>query len=151
MSHRPAPATAPLRLPDPGPVPDWSARLLAAGGPDVPAYGTPAWEALPDGPVKVAAVVAAAEAHRRETHPDVIADRLRLELAAARHVAEREAAEAAALAARNVAERVSAAAGRPSYAQLCDLRREPDRAAAARASEARRGLYVSPPLQGATR
>lgn len=137
-----------LRIPDGGPTPAWSSRLIANGGPDVPEYGSPAWHELDDNdPRRVAATVAAAEAWRRANDPDVIADRLRLELAAARHVAEAEAAEAAALASRNIAEGVAARAGRPSYAQLCDLRHEPDRAAHAREVEARRGLHVSPPPQ----
>lgn len=56
--------------PDAGPTPDWSARLLERGGPDVPAYGSEAWAALPDtDPAKVAATVAAAEAWRRSTTP----------------------------------------------------------------------------------
>ncbi len=39
---------------------EW-ARKLMHRAPDSPRYGTPEWEALPDGPEKVAAVVRAAE------------------------------------------------------------------------------------------
>lgn len=112
--------------PNPGPTPDWSARLLERGGPDVPAYGSEAWAALPDtDPRKVAATVAAAEAWRRSTHPDVVADRLTLELAAARFVAAREAEEAAALAFRAVSDGVVSRAGRPTFAELSAERGDP--------------------------
>jgi hypothetical protein len=142
---RSAPDPRRLLGPDPGPVPDWSARLLERGGPAVPEYGSAEWAALPDdSAAKVAATVAAAEAWRRSTHPDVVRDRLELELAAGRQAVAAEAA----VAWRNFA--APYAAPRPSYAQLCDLRGEPDRAARARASEAERGLFVSPPLQGST-
>ena len=118
--------------PDPGPTPAWSARLLDRAPGDVPAYGSPEWEALPDtDPGKVAATVAAAEAWRRSTHPDVVADRLALDLAAARFVAAREAEEAAALAFRSVSDGVVSRAGRPTFAELSAERG--DGAAVARA------------------
>lgn len=115
----PQPDPRPPLGPDPGPTPAWSARLLERGGPDVPAYGSPEWDALPaEHPDRVAATVAAAEAWRRSTHPDVVADRLELELAAARFVAAREAEEAAALAFRSVSDVVISRAGRPTFAEL---------------------------------
>lgn len=40
---------------------EW-AQVLMARAPSAPLYGSPEWEALPDGPEKVAAVVRAAEA-----------------------------------------------------------------------------------------
>lgn len=64
-------------------------------------------------------------------HPDVVADRLTLELAAARFVAAREAEEAAALAFRAVSDGVVSRAGRPTFAELSEERGEP--AAVARA------------------
>ncbi|HEY9411434.1 MAG TPA: DUF2742 domain-containing protein [Jiangellaceae bacterium] len=58
-------------------------RLVELGrrhGP-VPRYGTPEWEALPDGDPRVfAAVVIAAECWRRDGTPEAIAARLRQEL-----------------------------------------------------------------------
>jgi hypothetical protein len=110
--------------PDTGPVPAWSAQLLARGGGQaVPEYGTPEWAALDDGdPVKVAATVAAAEAWRAYTHPAAVADRLRLELDAARHQAAVEAEAAAEAAFQAVASQVRARAGRPTLAELAEER-----------------------------
>lgn len=122
MSRRRRPAP-PVLAPDTGPVPAWSAGLLQRGGPEVPEYGSPAWLELPeDSPAKVAATVAAAEAWRVTTHPAAVADRLTLELAAARHAAEVEAEAAAALAFRCVSADVQARAGRPTQAELAQQR-----------------------------
>lgn len=137
-SRRTVPAGAPDLGPDLGPAPEWSARLIANGGPAVPDYGSEDWHALADNdPAKVAATVAAAEAWRRSTHPDAIADRVRLELAASRDVAAAEAVEAAELARRAVAEPVAARAGRPTLAELAVEREDWTGLVAARAQEAR--------------
>ncbi len=99
------------------------ARLL---GP-IPAYGSPAWSALPlSDPRAVAAVAVAAECWRQECDPERIAERLRAELAAERRVDEQEDAEELARIVRDLA-------ARPTFAQLCDRRGGPERAARARA------------------
>lgn len=118
-------------------APPWAARFITAGGPDVPTYGSPAWDALPDDSrAKVAAVVVAAECWRTYTDPAEVAWRLRIEVDALR--AEHEAAEAAeAFWSPDVVAAVHRTANRPSYAELCDRRGEPDRAARAREHEAR--------------
>src|SRR3954471_18487093 len=58
----------------------WATKFITAGGAGVPDYGSPEWEALPDGPAKVAAVVVAAECWRRYTDPAEVAWRLRIEI-----------------------------------------------------------------------
>ena len=60
---------------------EWARRYIAAA-PDAPAYGTPEWLALPDGPEKVAAVVRAAECWA--TEGDDLEHRLAAELEALR-------------------------------------------------------------------
>jgi hypothetical protein len=68
----------------------WAARFIRAGGPDVPDYGSPAWERLDDRDArKVAACVLAAEVHRAYWSPAEHARRLHAELEAARD-AERD-------------------------------------------------------------
>ena len=52
--------------------------------PNAPAFGTPEWEALPDGPAKVAAVVRAAECWRREGEWSAVTIRLTEEVDALR-------------------------------------------------------------------
>lgn len=120
------------------PTPAWSARLIANGGPDVPEYGSDAWNALDDNdPRRVAATVAAAEAWRHANDPAVLADRLHLELAAGRHAAALEAEAAAELARRAVAEPVADRAGRPTLAELAVEREDWPALARARAQAAR--------------
>jgi hypothetical protein len=69
---------------------------MAADGP-LPAFGSTAWQQLGDtSPVKIAAVIVAAEAWRYESDPMVIADRLRYELAVTRDIEDREYAVAVA-------------------------------------------------------
>lgn len=63
--------------------------------------------------------------------PLPVADLLRIELDEARYLAAVEAAEAEEAAEARVRASVAARAGRPSYAELCDLRGERARAAAA--------------------
>lgn len=111
----------------------WTARFISAGGPDVPAFGSAAWQALPDGPAKVAAVCLAAEAWRTYWEPAEHTRRLRLELdEAARVDAEEAELDATWTPVLTTAERRSYAADRPSYAELCERRGEPDKAASAR-------------------
>lgn len=130
-------ALGPVLAPDTGPVPEWSARRLPPRDVPVPEYGSDEWLALADNdPAKVAATVAAAEAWRITTHPAAVADRLQSELNAARYVADREAEAAAQLAFQCVAATVASNAGRPSYAELAELRGQPERAARAREQQA---------------
>lgn len=72
---------------------DWARHFLdAVAGQEVPEYRSPAWEALPvNDPRKVAACVAAAERYAALTDPAQVADRLAVELAAARAQAASEA------------------------------------------------------------
>lgn len=57
----------------------WSAALIERA-PDAPAYGSPEWCALPEGPEKVAAVVRAAECWARDG--DDLTERLRVDVEA---------------------------------------------------------------------
>jgi len=110
----------------------WAARFIRAGGPDVPDYGSPAWEQLDDrDPRKVAACVLAAEAHRTYWSPEEHARRLHAELDALRDYEEPAVWSPELVAA------VHRTANRPTYAELCDRRGEPERAAGARQHEAR--------------
>ncbi|MQA96018.1 MAG: hypothetical protein GEV11_15690 [Streptosporangiales bacterium] len=70
-----------------------AARSALPPGADIPAYGSPQWLALPFGPVKLAALVIAAETWRRETDPVQIAARLRDELAATQWAQDQRDAE----------------------------------------------------------
>ncbi len=110
----------------------WARAVIARGralGP-VPTYGSPGWSALPPSdPRAVAAVAVAAECWRQEADPACLAERLRVELAAEREVAEREAAE-------DLARLVDDLVKRLTYAALCERRGEPERAARARARSA---------------
>ncbi|MGY1680713.1 hypothetical protein [Geodermatophilus sp. SYSU D01176] len=109
----------------------WAARFITAGGPNVPTYGTPEWEALPDGPAKVAAVVAAAECWRTYWDPAEHARRLHAELDVLREYEE------PAVWSPEIVAQVHRTANRPRYAELCDLRGEPEKAARAREHETR--------------
>ncbi len=110
----------------------WAQRLIAAGGPSIPEYGTPARHALPDNDRrKVAACVIAAESWRTYTDPAEVALRLRLELDALR--AEQEEATWT----PEIVAAVHRTAHQPTHAELCDRRREPDRAERARWHEQR--------------
>lgn len=60
----------------------WAQQLIDRAGDRPPAYGSPEFLALPDGPAKVAAVVIAAECWAREG--DDLPERLRLEVDLAR-------------------------------------------------------------------
>lgn len=59
-------------------------RHYVRQAPDAPAFGTPEWEALPDGPAKVAAVVRAAECWYRDGTTSAVTIRLTDELDARR-------------------------------------------------------------------
>jgi hypothetical protein len=127
-----SPALLPPALP-------WArARLDAAEGP-VPDYGSPEWEALPHGsPAKVAACIIAAECWRTTTDPAWLRWRLATEL----HAPEDPAAWTP-----DVVEQVHRTAHRPSFAELCRRRGEPDRAARAIAHEHRMDGLMSRPYQ----
>lgn len=58
----------------------WARRYLDAVPRPIPRYGSPEWQALPEGPVKVASVVVAAEAWVRDC--EHAAENLRAELEA---------------------------------------------------------------------
>lgn len=60
---------------------EWARRYLDTAPRPIPRYGSSEWLALPDGPVKVASVVIAAEAWARDL--DNLAENLRVELEAA--------------------------------------------------------------------
>lgn len=70
-----------------------AARSALPPGAHIPPYGSPEWLALPFGPVKLAALVIAAENWRRESDPAHIAARLRDELDAAHWAEEQRHAE----------------------------------------------------------
>lgn len=77
-----------MRVPPEAPS-SWAQRLIAAGGPNLPLYGSPEWAALADrDPRKVASCVRAAEAWRRDSDPSEIAHRMREELAVMRAIDE---------------------------------------------------------------
>jgi hypothetical protein len=83
---------------------DWAAQVIERGHKrgEIPRYGSPAWEALPQGDARaVASVALAAEAWRQHCHPETVKRDLELELTAAAQVERRrEAQEFAELAAR---------------------------------------------------
>jgi hypothetical protein len=63
---------------------EWAETLIAQGATagEVPLYGSEEWEALPDtDPRRVASVVRAAEAWRRDGQAEHLATRLQIELA----------------------------------------------------------------------
>ncbi|TFV67721.1 hypothetical protein E4P40_24010 [Blastococcus sp. CT_GayMR20] len=113
-------------IPIPQPLP-WARALIDAAEGPLPRYGSPEWTALPDSSrIKVAAAVVAAECWRTSTDPAEIALRLEVELEA---VAVEE--EAPGYWTADVVEAVHRTARRPSYAELCRRRGEPDREARA--------------------
>lgn len=121
----------------------WAADLIRSADGPVPDYGSPEWAALPDDSrAKVAACVIAAECWRVETDPERIAQRLRIELDAARRAADALDAEEARWTPEIVAA-VHRSANRPSYAELCRRRGEPEREERARQHRRRLGLVPS--------
>ena len=76
---------------------EWS-RPYIRTAPESPAYGTPEWLALPEGPEKIAAVVRAAECWA--TDGDELEERLRLQLETSR-LAHKQAEDAEYLARRD--------------------------------------------------
>ncbi|GAB3349973.1 hypothetical protein [Modestobacter lapidis] len=122
----------------PSPIP-WATALISAADGPIPDYGSPEWVALPDNDRrKVAATVLAAECWRAETDPEWRAWRLRTELEAGQGADD----EPARWTPEIVAE-VHRTANRPSYAELCDRRGEPDRAGRARQQRRHLGLVPS--------
>jgi len=64
---------------------DWAAGMIGRGHKlgEIPRYGSPAWEALPQGDARaVAAVVQAAESWRWHCHPETVKRDLELEITA---------------------------------------------------------------------
>lgn len=112
----------------------WARALIDGATGPVPDYGSPEWEALADGPEKVAATVVAAEAWRTYWDPQEHARRLHAELDAARQY-EEEARWS-----RDIVEQVHRTARQPSHAELCRRRGEPE--AEARANDHRRRLEL---------
>jgi hypothetical protein len=97
----------------------------------IPRYASPAWEDLPDGdPRRAAAVLIAAEAWANHCSPWQVAQDLADELAAQQYIASRELVEAG----HDVynAAPWPAIFARPTFAELCDRRGEPERAERAR-------------------
>lgn len=122
------------------PAPDpWAARvqaqaLAAADATEVPAYGSPEFDALPEtSPLRVAAAVAAAEAWRTYWSPEEHARRLELELAAGR--------AAGVDGADRLADAIGWAAGAPGRVEVL----------AAAATRTVRETAVDPAEQGAAR
>ncbi|MCF6507380.1 hypothetical protein E9549_08160 [Blastococcus sp. MG754426] len=110
----------------------WASALIQAAGQPIPDYGSAEWAALPDGSrAKVAACVIAAECWRTYTDPAEVALRLRIELDAARDYEE------PAVWSPEIVAEVRRTADRPTFAELCERRGEPERAARARESAAR--------------
>ncbi len=115
----------------------WARALIDRASGLLPSYGSPEWDALPDGPEKVAATVVAAEAWRTYWDPAECALRLRIELAAA-HAYEEQARWTP-----EVVERVRRTANQPSFMELCERRGEPEAKARAVAHRRRLGLPVA--------
>ncbi len=65
----------------------WAYALIAKAQRPVPRYGSPAWLALPDGPLKTAACVVAAESWASEI--DNLEENLRVQLEAEREAFKR--------------------------------------------------------------
>ena len=106
----------------------WAAALIKAADGPIPEYGSAEWAALPDNSrAKVAACVLAAETLRTWMLPEEHARRLRAEL---------EHKEPA-LWSPEIVQQVKRTADRPSYAELCDRRGEPEKASRAREHAAR--------------
>lgn len=126
------PDETPISLPRPS---AWAAGFIAAGGADVPTYGSAEWASLPaNSPARVAACVRAAEAWRTYWDPDECARRLRVELKAVEDDDETWPAE--------LVEQVHRSASRPSFADLCERRGEPEAKARAVSHRHRLGLSV---------
>ncbi len=120
----------------PPPLP-WARQLIANADQPIPAYGSPEWHALPDSSrAKVAACVVAAEAWRTYWLPEEHARRLHAELDAAREYEEPAHWSPEIVAA------VHAEANRPSFAELCRRRGEPEAEARANRHRRRLGLPV---------
>jgi hypothetical protein len=125
--QQPPPASALLP-----PLLPWARALIEAADGPILEYGCAGWQALPDNSrAKVASCVLAAEAWRTYWSPEEHARRLHAELDALR-----EYEEPAVWSPEIVAE-VHRTANRPTFAELCDRRGEPERAARARQHEAR--------------
>ncbi len=106
----------------------WAAALIKAADGPIPQYGSPEWSALPDDSrAKVAACVLAAETLRTWMLPGEHARRLRAELEW----------EEPAVWSDEVVQQVKRTADRLSYAELCERRDEPEKAARAREHVAR--------------
>lgn len=101
---------------------EWVARYLTAARGPLPVYGTPEWEALPDGPEKVASVVRAAECWRLDG--ERLAERLQAELEAVQR-AEKAAEDAEYVARRDEHRQAWTGAGfRRNPRVLADVARE---------------------------
>lgn len=100
-------------------------------GVDVPRYGSTEWDELDEqDPRRAAAVITAAEAWRRHCSPEQVAEDLRQQLVDEEEAVWRRIRELSwDLSASGDWEAI---ARRPTYAELCDRRGEPERAASAR-------------------
>lgn len=124
------PVTPTQRLP-------WARALIDSAEQPIPQYGSDEWAQLPDtSRTKVAACVIAAEAWRTYWEPAEVALRARLELEGAQLDQEPE------LWTPDVVAAVHATAARPSFAELCRLRGEPQAEARANAHRRRLGLPI---------
>ncbi|MDP9390180.1 MAG: hypothetical protein M3P89_02070 [Actinomycetota bacterium] len=115
----------------------WARALIERAHGPLPTYGSPEWDALEDGPEKVAATVVAAEAWRTYWDPAERGLRLRIELDAAR------AYEDEARWTPEVVATVHRTARQPSFMELCERRGEPEAKARAVRQRRRLGLPVA--------
>jgi hypothetical protein len=128
----PQPADTDLQPPELTPL----ARLLIGRvppGQGCPRYGTDEWHALPDqDPRRAAAVMRAAEAWRRHCSPWQVAQDMRDSLAEIRDVIAYTFVQTSHDVAEAEAADWDAIFDRPTFAELCDRRGEPERAERAR-------------------
>ncbi|MGY1730148.1 hypothetical protein ACI798_01410 [Geodermatophilus sp. SYSU D01045] len=113
----------------------WAAEVIAAAkGEDIPAYGSPEFDALPlKSWARSASIAIAAESWRTYWLPEEQALRLRLELDERARIDAAEAdLDETWTPTLTLTERESYAAGRPSFAELSDRRGEQEKATSAR-------------------